>query len=58
MFQGHSPSLEAAKEEFKRLWPIYRAQWTDEDIESARAQLRDLDERTRLWNAKHRPAVK
>lgn len=58
MFRVRCDSLESAKECVKELWPLYRAQWTDEDIESARAHLRDLDEQTKLWNAKHRPALK
>lgn len=57
MFRGRSDSLEEAKAKIKELWPVYRAQWTDEDIERERAHLRDLDERTRQWIAKHRPVA-
>ncbi|KFC73179.1 hypothetical protein FG93_01923 [Bosea sp. LC85] len=56
-FRGRCENLEEAKAKIKELWPIYRAQWTDDEIERERAHLRDLDERTKEWIAKHRPAA-
>lgn len=37
---GYVESVEAAKERFKELWPLYREQWSEERLEAALAQQR------------------